>query len=333
MAAIAILPACAALGGARPVPVAPASVAPSTMPVPSDLTATDPPLAPVAPSAPPDGSGPGRASEAPSADPGSVQQSGTPSADPGSVAAGSPASASPLPAGVSRPDWLGTRPLPLGPDGEALSQPTPDELVVRRVPTIDLLPLPPVAAPYAATIQPLSDAVVARSTWTPECPVAREELRYLTVSFWGFDDRPHTGEIIVNASWAQEVADIFGQLFDVRYPIEEMRIVTAAELDGVPTGDGNDTTGFVCRPARGSASWSQHAFGLAIDINPFINPYQRGERILPELAGAYLDRDHDRPGMLVEGSTAVQAFDAIGWGWGGRWNSLIDWMHFSANGR
>ncbi|WP_370325143.1 M15 family metallopeptidase, partial [Euzebya sp.] len=241
--------------------------------------------------------------------------------------------APPLPHGVARPPWLGTRPLPLGPDGEALPQPTPPELVVRRIPTIDLLPPPPPGAPFASTIEPLSDEVVARSTWTPECPVGRDDLRYVTVSFWGFDERPHTGEMIVHASWAEEVVDIFGQLFDARYPIEEMRIVSAEELDGTPTGDGNDTTAFVCRPTRGSTNWSQHAYGLAVDVNPFINPYRRGDRILPELAGAYLDRAHERPGMLDETSVAVRAFDAIGWGWGGRWSSLIDYMHFSANGR
>ncbi len=239
----------------------------------------------------------------------------------------------PLPEGVHRPDWLGTRPLPLDADGQAIPQPTPEELVVRRVPTIDLLPPPPADAPYRLTIQPLDEATAARSTWTPECPVTREELAYLTVSFWGFDDRPHTGELIVHASWAEEVGDIFAQLFAARYPIEEMRIVSAAEMEGVPTGDGNVTSGFVCRPVRGGATWSAHAHGLAIDVNPFINPYERDGRILPELAGAYLDRGHRRPGMIEEGSVVVSAFDAIGWGWGGRWRSLTDHMHFSATNR
>ncbi|WP_216826543.1 M15 family metallopeptidase [Euzebya pacifica] len=240
--------------------------------------------------------------------------------------------ATPDPDGLHRPEWLHTRPLEIGPDGWALPQDTPAELVDRRIPTIDLLP-PPTDDGFVATVEAVPDDVVARSTWTEECPVGLDELRYVTVSFWGFDDRHHTGELIVNASWAEEIVDVFRQLHAIRYPIEEMRIVSAAELEGPPTGDGNDTTAFVCRPVRGSSTWSQHAYGLAVDINPFVNPYQRGERILPELAGAYLDRDHVRPGMLAEGHVAVAAFDALGWGWGGRWNSLIDWMHFSANGR
>ncbi len=54
--------------------------------------------------------------------------------------------------------------------------------------------------------------------------------------------------------------------------------------------------------------------------------------MLPELASAYLDRDWERPGMLAEGDVVVQAFDAIGWTWGGRWSSPLDLMHFSATG-
>jgi hypothetical protein len=111
-----------------------------------------------------------------------------------------------------------------------------------------------------------------------------------------------------------------------------MRVITAEEIDAHPTGDGNDTTSFACRPAVGSASWSQHAFGLAIDINPFHNPYLKGDLVLPELASAYVDRENTRPGMITEGDVVTEAFADIGWGWGGNWSSLKDWMHFSLSG-
>ena len=39
------------------------------------------------------------------------------------------------------------------------------------------------------------------------------------------------------------------------------------------------------------------------------------------------------PGMLVAGSVAVQAFTAVGWGWGGTWSSVKDYQHVSASGR
>ena len=107
--------------------------------------------------------------------------------------------------------------------------------------------------------------------------------------------------------------------------------MSSAELDLAPTGDGNNTTAFVCRPSRGSRTWSEHAQGRAVDINPFHNPYVKGDVVLPELATAYVDRSHLRPGMLTDDDVA--GFTGVGWGWGGRWRSLLDFMHLSANGR
>jgi hypothetical protein len=37
--------------------------------------------------------------------------------------------------------------------------------------------------------------------------------------------------------------------------------------------------------------------------------------------------------MHEEGGPAVAAFDEIGWGWGGRWQTLKDYQHFSLNSR
>jgi hypothetical protein len=181
-------------------------------------------------------------------------------------------------------------------------------------------------------VQPVPAEVLNRSTWRPECPVRVEDLRYLTVSFWGFDGRPHTGEMLVNARVAPDVVQVFGKLYAAGFPVEEMRVVPASELNLPPTGDGNNTTAFVCRPARGQTRWSAHAYGLAIDLNPFCNPYQRGDLVLPELASAYLDRKSQRPGMVRASDTAVGAFRAIGWTWGGTWSSPRDYMHFSATG-
>ncbi|MGH9136451.1 MAG: M15 family metallopeptidase [Acidimicrobiales bacterium] len=233
---------------------------------------------------------------------------------------------------LARPDWLGTRPLPLRPDGFGEVQPTPPELVDRRLPTVDFLPPPPDDSFVSAVVEVPPD-VVARSTWEPACPVTLEELRYVTAAFWGFDDRPHTGELLVNASAADDIVEVFRQLHDARFPIEEMRITRADELDLHPTGDGNDTGAFVCRPSRGSTSWSQHAYGLAVDVNPFHNPYTRDDLVLPELASAYVDRAHERPGMIRPGDVVVSVFASIGWEWGGDWSRPVDLMHFSANGR
>lgn len=230
------------------------------------------------------------------------------------------------------PDWLGRRTLPTTPDGAVVPQTTPEILRSRRFATTDRLP-PPADDQFQATVAPVEGTILDRSTWEDGCPVEPEELSYLTLSFWGFDGRTHTGEMIVNREVADDVVEVFGKLFAARFPIEEMRITTSADLDAEPTGDGNNTSAFVCRAVTGGTSFSEHAFGLAIDINPFHNPYRRDELILPELAAHYLDRDLGQPGMIVAGDVAVEAFAAIGWAWGGDWNSLKDYQHFSRNGR
>jgi hypothetical protein len=169
-------------------------------------------------------------------------------------------------------------------------------------------------------------------TWRPGCPVGLADLRHVTVSFRGFDGRPHTGELVVHERVAAPVVSVFARLWRARFPIEEMRLVTTADLRARPTGDGNNTAAFVCRTARKQTRWSAHAYGLAVDLNPFQNPYRRGDLVLPELASAYLDRGRRRPGMVVPGGVATEAFAAIGWTWGGTWRSPTDLMHFSATG-
>ncbi len=231
----------------------------------------------------------------------------------------------------ARPDWLGTRLLPLRSDEFGEVQATPPELMDRRLETLDLLP-PPADETFVSTLGPVPEDVLARSSWRDDCPVAVDDLVYLTVSHMGFDGEFHTGEMIVNAAVGQDIVGVFSKLHAARFPIEQMRVITAEEIDAHPTGDWNDTTSFVCRPAVGTGRWSQHAYGLAIDINPFHNPYLKRDLVLPELASAYLDRGEARPGMIVAGDVVDQAFADIGWTWGGRWNSLKDWMHFSLNG-
>lgn len=232
----------------------------------------------------------------------------------------------------ARPDWLGTRLLPLRPDEFGEVQPTPPELVDRRLETIDVLSPPP-GDRFMFTISEITPDVLARSSWSEECPVGPDELAYLTMSHYGFDERFHTGEMIVNAAWAERIVEVFRQLHEARFPIEQMRVISAEEIDAHPTGDWNDTTSFVCRPAVGSGSWSQHASGLAVDVNPFHNPYVKGDLVLPELASAYTDRDRVKPGMIFEGDVVTTAFAEIGWPWGGHWRTLKDWMHFSESGR
>jgi hypothetical protein len=241
-----------------------------------------------------------------------------------------PSSSTPEPAYSS---WeRGAHPLPLRADGLGKIGPTPPSLRERRYPTVDALP-PPGDGRFHGTVEPVTPEIARRSTWRAECPVRLDALRYVTVSFRGFDGGAHTGELLVAARAASSVVSVFRALYAADFPIEEMRLPTIQDLGAHPTGDGNNTAGFVCRPTVGTTSWSAHAHGLAIDVNPFMNPFSRGDVVLPELASSYLRRGWSRPGMIGPDSVVVREFARIGWSWGGAWRGLKDYQHFSATGR
>jgi len=230
--------------------------------------------------------------------------------------------------GTYRPEWLGQI---LVSDRDTVD--TPEELRHRRFPPPPGTPLAPSDA-FTSSIGAVPADVAARSSWSSECPVALEDLRYLEMTFWGFDGNAYLGEMMVHADHAHDVVTVFSALYDARFPIEEMRIYSREEIFAPPTGDLNNTSSFECRPVAGvSGTWSQHAYGRAIDINPFQNPYLRGTALEPALSGSYLDRSNRREGMIRRGDVVVTAFAGIGWGWGGNWTALTDLHHFSWNSK
>lgn len=264
----------------------------------------------------------------------SAEPSGSPSSTPAGTTSAAPSSAATTP-GPSYSDWeLGVHALPRTADGFGEIRPTPKALRVRRYPTTDLLP-PPADGRFHSSIGPVAPAIRRRmgETWSPSCPVALADLAYLNVGFRGFDGAAHTGELVVAADRAEDVVSVFRALFAADYPIEEMRLPTTADLEAPPTGDGNNTAALVCRASRGTTTWSAHAYGLAIDVNPFLNPYRKGDLVLPERASAYLDRTRTQPGVIHAGDLVVREFARIGWSWGGSWSSLKDYQHFTATGR
>ena len=257
----------------------------------------------------------------------------TSSESPSSAAPTSPAATTSAPEpGTVPPGWLFTRPLPVTATGFGEVRPTPPELRVRRFnlpDSVDQLP----GSAFVSRVRQAPAEVIARSTWKPGCPVRSDQLDWIRVTYVGFDGKRHSGELLAHEDVSADLVTVFHGLWNARFPIEEMRITQARELDLEPTGDGNNTGAFVCRPLRGGSTFSEHAYGLAVDVNPFQNPYRRGEVVIPELASAYLDRQEKRPGMIFEDGPVVSAFDRIGWGWGGRWRSLTDLHHFSRNDR
>jgi hypothetical protein len=196
-----------------------------------------------------------------------------------------------------------------------------------------------------ASVRPLSAAeradVISAKEWHSGCPVTLSQLRVLTVRYLGFDGRTHTGQLVVNGSQAGRLQEVFARLYAIRFPIRHMALSdTYGPAAGRP-GDGDITASFECRQAvaspcngtasTGTGSWSEHAYGEAIDLNPVENPYVGCGMTRDRTALSYVNRSQVRRGMVTP--QVIEIFRQIGWGWGGSWTgSTKDYMHFSATG-
>jgi hypothetical protein len=165
------------------------------------------------------------------------------------------------------------------------------------------------------------------------CPVPAADLQTVHMRYRGFDGGSHVGVLVVNRRVARDVARVFRRLYAARFPIRRMTPISAFHGSDDASMAADNTSGFNCRRAVGGSGWSEHAYGLAIDVNPVENPYVLGGRTLPPAGRAYLDRARVRPGMAVRGGVLVNAFASVGWKWGGRWSGAPDYQHFSVNGR
>lgn len=169
-------------------------------------------------------------------------------------------------------------------------------------------------------------------SWRPGCPLGLDQLRLLHLTYWGFDGQAHAGELVVNASAVTALTTAFSLIYAARYPIRQMRPVDDFGGDDESSMAADNTSAFNCRDVPGSNSWSMHAYGLAVDINPFENPMMTGGQADPPAAAAWADRARTSPAIIRHGDAVWQAFRAVGWYWGGDWASPIDYQHFSSNG-
>jgi hypothetical protein len=186
---------------------------------------------------------------------------------------------------------------------------------------------------FSAAVERVTAADLPYS-YRPGCPVPPSRLRLLRLGYWGFDGAAHRGSLVVSARVAAGVATVFRRLYEARFPIRRLVPIEAYRGSDSASTAADNTSGFNCRyaVAAGPKHWSAHAYGEAIDVNPFENPYVQGGVARPLGSAPFADRSRRRPGMAIPGGLLVEAFRAIGWSWGGRWNGTPDYQHFSASG-
>ena len=183
--------------------------------------------------------------------------------------------------------------------------------------------------------EPLSEAVKERITgisYGEGCIVPYEDLRYLNILYYDFCGDEQVGEIICNKAIAQDLAEIFYELFLAEYPLESVRLVDEYGGDDTLSMEHNNTSCFNFRMVDGTSSLSRHAYGLAVDINPLYNPYvtwpDGKQRVSPAAGAAYADRSLDFPGKIDESDLCYRLFTEHGFTWGGHWKTMKDYQHF-----
>ena len=181
------------------------------------------------------------------------------------------------------------------------------------------------------TSQPVPEAVEARMrgvSYPDDAEVRLSDLRYLQLSYIDFDGNSPVGEMICNKAIADDLVAIFRELYEARYPIRSIRLIDDFNGDDEASMAADNTSCFNYRRKTGMRELSKHARGLAVDINPFENPYVRPSRVRPAGASAFADRSKDFPHKIDKDDLCYRLFRAHGFSWGGTWRSVRDYQHF-----
>lgn len=183
--------------------------------------------------------------------------------------------------------------------------------------------------------QKINTAVKKRITgksFPKDSKIALSDLRYIRVLYYGFDKKPHIGELIVNKKIAEDVLSIFHDLYKAKYPIGKMTLLDEYNGDDEASMKDNNTSAFNYRTIAGSSTLSKHAMGLAIDINPLYNPCVqkvKGKTVVSPANGKkYSDRSLKNIYYIRKDDICYQAFIKRGFTWGGSWTSPKDYQHF-----
>lgn len=181
----------------------------------------------------------------------------------------------------------------------------------------------------------LSDTLIERitgSSYHENDDISLDQLRFLHVLYYDFNSEIKDGELICNKQIADDLLEIFSTLYDNAYQIDKIQLIDVYDADDDLSCADDNTACFNYRVVAGSTTLSKHALGMAIDINPFYNPYvtypDGKERISPAGSEVYADRSNDNPHMIRKGDLCYQLFIDHGFTWGGEWKSLKDYQHF-----
>ena len=192
----------------------------------------------------------------------------------------------------------------------------------------EVSPTAPDTVFVSTPIPPEVEARMRGVSYPAHATIPLEDLRYLRLSYVDFEGNPQVGELVCNKRIADDLVDIFRELYKARYPIRSIRLIDDYGGKDEASMAADNTSCFNYRPKSGGRSLSKHALGLAVDVNPLENPYVRGRTVLPADAASYVDRRQSFPHKIDKNDLCYKLFRQHGFTWGGSWGPLKDYQHF-----
>ena len=169
-------------------------------------------------------------------------------------------------------------------------------------------------------------------SYKDDCNVPREDLRFIHILHKNLEGDTCEGEMVCHKIIAQDLLEIFEELYLNDYPIERMVLIDEYGADDETSMTANNSSCFNYRVISHTTKISKHGLGIAVDINPLYNPYTKvvdGTRIVEPAAGEpYLDREADFPYKIDEDDLCYKLFIEHGFEWGGSWTRAKDYQHF-----
>ena len=189
---------------------------------------------------------------------------------------------------------------------------------------------------YLLLIQPVNlliqESIIIDCNYTFEESLAelnvpesvKRKLTLVDVEYYSFDGKLHKGQILIHKTVAKDIKEIFEFIKKAKFPIAKAIPIVKYHWSDEASMNANNTSAFNYRKVAGQKVLSEHAKGLAIDINPLQNP-QIKKNISNPLNASY---DPEMPGTILKNSELVSEFIKRGWLWGGTWKSSKDYQHF-----
>lgn len=149
------------------------------------------------------------------------------------------------------------------------------------------------------------------------------ELVLLDVSYLSVDGKLHQGQILTNKEIENDIRHIFRFMLENGFVVEKaIPVVHYRWSDSLSMND-NNTYSFCYR----DISYSKHARGMAVDLNPRFNPVRWKDENRPnQPRGAVLDTTVN--GTLYPGHIVVREFGKLGFRWGHGFSKYYDDHHF-----